>query len=292
MTLRHCEVFLAVLDHGGVSAAAKALNVVQPAVSQTLRELEREFDARLFERLGRRLSPTEAALTLARHARRLLTEARELERAMAASRESPLLRIGASATVGAYRLPAVARRLRELAPRLRVVATVDNTDTIERRLLRDELDAGIVEGAIRSRELRAEFLEYDDLALAASPEHPLAGKAELSAEDLRDADVIVREPGSGTRLLLEKALAEAGLALRATWTCSGTDAILAAVRAGLGLAAVPVLALAAGNGGLATPRTPFLDLRREFRLVAHKDKYEGEALRALRSALADTPRLC
>lgn len=292
MTLRHCEILLAVLDSGGVNAASRALNVAQPAVSQALREMEREFDARLFERLGRRLYPAEAALTLARHARRLLAEARDLERAMAASRDAPLLRLGASATVGAYRLPAVARRLRELAPRLRVTVTVDNTAAIERLLLLDELDAGVVEGSVRSDDLRAEFLEYDDLVVAASPGHPLSGKAELGLDDLREAGFIVRESGSGTRLLLERAMAKAGLELRAAWTCSGTDAILAAARAGLGLAAVPALALAASGEGLATLEAPFLDLRREFRLVMHKDKFEGEALRALRAALADTPRLC
>ncbi|MBU0927595.1 MAG: LysR family transcriptional regulator [Spirochaetes bacterium] len=290
MTLRHLEVFIAALDEGGVSAAARALSVAQPAVSQTLRELEREYDIVLFERLGRRLSPTSAARSLAEYARRLLALRGDLERGMRAERESPTLRIGASATVGAYRLPEIVARLREARPEIRITARVDNTRAVERLLLNDGLDAGIVEGPILSPGLVSEFIETDELVVIAPPGHALAEKGSIAPADLAGLDFIVREPGSGTRTLFEAAMKAAGIPWEAAWVCSGSDAILGAVAAGLGLAAVPRRAarLAGGAGspdaGWAVLETPFLDLRREFRLVTHADKIQGAALRALREA--------
>jgi len=284
MTLRHFEVFVAVYDGGGMSAAARALNVAQPAVSQTIKELERGYGVLLFERLSKRLRPTAAAAGLIQHARHLLGQYRELERGLLASRDRPLLRVGASATVGTYLLPGIVASFARARPDVRVVATIDNTAAIESLILRDELDAGVVEGAVAAPELSTLTIAEDELVIVSSLTDPLAGTGRAGPRELRGRGFAVRERGSGTRDLFESAMAREGVPWDEVWTSKDSESIMSAVAAGVGLAAVPRRAAELRSGTVAATEAPFLRLTRSFRIVSHRDKFESDALFAFRRA--------
>ncbi len=284
MTLRHFEVFVAVYDGGGMSAAARTLNVAQPAISQTIKELERGYGVLLFERLSKRLRPTAAADRLAQHARHLLGQYRELERGLLASRERPLIRVGASATVGAYLLPGIVASFAVKRPDVRVAATIGNTAAIEALILRDELDVAIVEGDVSAAGLLTLTIAEDELVIVSSLTDPLAGTERVGPRDLRGRGFAVRERGSGTRDLFESAMAREGVPWEEVWTSADSESILSAVAAGIGLAAVPRRAAELRRGSVVAMEAPFLRLTRSFRIVSHKDKFESEALFAFRRA--------
>ncbi len=284
MTLRHFEVFIAVYDGGGMSAAARALNVAQPAISQTIKELENGYGVLLFERLSKRLRPTAAADLLARRARHLIGQYREMERGLLASRERPLLRVGASATVGTYFLPGIVASFAIKRPDVRVVATIGNTAAIEALILRDELDVGIVEGEVSAPGLSTLTIAEDELVIVCGPGDPLAGRRSVGPRELRGRAFAVRERGSGTRDLFESAMAREGVPWDEAWTSADSESILGAAAAGIALAAVPRRAAELRRGSVVAMEAPFLRLRRSFRIVSHKDKFESEALFAFRRA--------
>lgn len=286
MTLRHYEVFLKVYDEGSMSAAARVLNVAQPAVTQTIKELETGLGVLLFERLARRLRATEAAVELEPGARRLIAAREELESTLASMGKAPRLRLGASATVGSYLMPGIAKALLGSWPEIRLSVRIDNTATIESLILRDDLDAALVEGSLKSDAIASRAVLVDELVIVARADDPLAEGGPLEPERLRGRSFAVREPGSGTRELFASAMERAGLPWVEAWTCSDSGAILNVVAEGLALAAVPRCALARAPGLVVPLEAPFLRLERDFSIIRHKDKFEGEAMAAFEAAVS------
>lgn len=281
MTLRHLNIFVAVAETGSMSRAAEQLYIAQPSVSQAISELERHYGCKLFERLSRRLYITETGQRLLGYARHILSLCGEMERQALRSADSLRLRLGATITVGTCVLCDLIAEMRREMPAADAVVQVANTAEIESRLLQSELDAALVEGRVHSGELIARPVIEDELALVTAPEHPFAGVESVDLETLSEEPLILREPGSGTRELLAVQLAERGLPMRESWTCSNSEAIKNAVRAGMGVTVISrrLVQRELDAGLLVETRLSDCSLRRAFSLVYHRDKYLGEAMR-------------
>ncbi len=280
MTLRHAEIFLAVYETGNMRRAAESLYISQPTVSGAIREIEEEYGVLLFNRLNHRLFITPEGELLASYARRLLALYREMEHQLKNRAALPFLRIGATLTVGTCILPDILQAKKEqLAARV----TVNNTRSIEEQLLRGELDVGYVEGQIHHPDLIIEPVMEDRLiAVAAGPVPEPLSLAELC----RRYSLLMREPGSGTREILDRALMERSLPCEEGWVCSNTQAILRAAEAGLGAAIISRLlaAEALHRGTLQEISLTDCELNRTFRLVWHKDKLMTPPLQLFRQA--------
>ena len=148
MTIRHLTIFVAVADLGSMSAAAASLYLSQPTVSQAIRELEKHYNGLLFERLGKKLYLTERGQLLLPQARNLIRQFQQLEELMLNQGQSSTLKLGSTITVGTCLTPFLIPRLQKNCPEIRVHSYVSNTKDIEQKLLRSELDVGIVEGEI------------------------------------------------------------------------------------------------------------------------------------------------
>src|SRR5216683_3063641 len=151
-TLRQFEVFLAVAKAASFRAAAEAMHLSQPALSQHVAEMERELGARLFDRLGRRVALTEAGRILEEHALRLfasLASAREAVADLSELKRGSLV-IGASTTPGIYVLPRIIAAFQESYPRVTLSLRIDNSALIEERIRRNEVDLGVVGGHIHA----------------------------------------------------------------------------------------------------------------------------------------------
>lgn len=109
MTIRHLRVFITVVDSGSMTRAAEKLFVSQTSVSQTIRELEDNYDTKLFERLSRRLYITEEGKKLLSYARYIISSFDDMEKEMKKPLESSTLKFGASVTVGTYILSPLSR---------------------------------------------------------------------------------------------------------------------------------------------------------------------------------------
>ncbi|MFI7387172.1 LysR substrate-binding domain-containing protein [Streptomyces sp. NPDC049813] len=193
MELRQVKYFVAVAEELHFGRAAERLHIVQPAVSQQVRRLEREFGVELFDRSKRAVRLTDAGRALVPHARALLAAERAMADAMGSVRgaQESTLRVGTSVGLG-LRLDAVLTALSERAPQLLVELVSGATATRLQRVRDGELDATFVRGADRAPGLELLPLWRDELVAALPAAHPLAERdgvdlAELAGLPLRIA---------------------------------------------------------------------------------------------------------
>lgn len=281
-TLRQLEVFLAVARFDSVSRAAGELNLSQSAVSGALADLETQFDVQLFERIGKRLELSELGRSLRARGQALAEQAREFEDLLAQRGGAGVLRVGATLTIGDYLIvPLLARFVRERAG-ARTTLHVANMEEITRKVKNFELDVGLIEGELVDSELEVTPWRGDELVVFCSPKHPFAKKKVLTDEDLRSANWIVREPGSGTRQTFEHAMRGILSELSLELELQHTEAIKSAVQAGLGVGCVSRIALEQEfrHRTLVPCAVPHRDLHRRFYFALHKQKYQSPAMLA------------
>lgn len=278
-TLRQLEVFTAIARQESVSRAADALAMSQSAVSGALADLERQFDVRLFERIGKRLALSELGRALWPQAEALCEQARGLERGLA-QQLSGELRIGATLTIGDHLCPPLMARFMREQPGARVSLEIANTAEIAHKVKSFEIDIGLVEGELTDPELELMPWRGDELRVFCAPGHELAKRKALSDDDLAAATWIVRERGSGTRQAFERALHGLLPQLNITLELSQTEAIKGAVAAGLGLGCVSRLSLETEleHGTLVACAVPQRDFERSFFFVLHRRKFRSQAL--------------
>jgi DNA-binding transcriptional LysR family regulator len=272
MTLRQLEVFVAVAQALSFRRAAEGLHTSQPALSQHVRDLEDELGTRLLDRLGRRVQLTEAGRLLLDHAHRVfatLESAREVIGELHGLQRGSLL-VGASTTPGIYVLPRVIGAFRQRHPKITVDLRIANSRVIEERIRTNALDLGVVGGhglAPGEACLAAGLL--DELVLIVWPTHPWARRREIAPRALASAALLVREEGSATRHVTERALQSAGVRYTAAMELDHTEAIKQAVMAQLGVAFVSIHTI---RGELAARalhavRVHGLPIRRHFHVI-------------------------
>lgn len=280
-SLRQLEVFVAVARHENVSRAAVEVSLSQSAASTALGEFERQFATQVFDRAGKSLRLNELGRMLLPKAIELLERASEIEAMLAGHAGVGPLIIGATLTIGNYLATLIVADFLRQHPASRVRLTVHNTATIIDAVARFDLDIGLIEGACRHPDLLAEPWVEDELVVFCAPGHPLAEQGQASVEQLAAQPWILREPGSGTRATLDKALGDFHGRLDVRLELEHTEAIKRAVESGLGIGCISGLALreAFRRGSLLPLRTPELDLRRQFHFVRQRQKFETAGMR-------------
>jgi LysR family transcriptional regulator, transcriptional activator of the cysJI operon len=297
MTLRQLEVFLAVAREKSFSLAAKKIHSSQPTLSEHVSELETELGKQLFFRRGRRrvVTVTEAGRVFAESAERAISAIEGGRQALAdmdGLTHGSLL-IGASTTPGLYVLPSIVAAFRTKYPGVDVKLQIANSQTIEGRVRERELDLGIFGGhALRPGEECLTAGMRDELVLIVSPEHAWARRREITPDSLADQPLLVREEGSATRGVTERALQRARVKFRVAMELDHTEAIKQGVMAGLGVAFVSVYAV---RGETATGRLRALRLRgvpiqRHFHVIHHEARRVTASARAFMELFDQTAR--
>ena len=232
--------FLAVLDAGRISAAARALHLSQPAVTAQIRKLEDALGAALFVRSVHGVAPTDAGLRLAGYARsirRLLDEALA-EVADTPEQSGPLV-VAASTTIAAHVLPPLLAHFRAKHRDVPLHVHVGNTEQVVTEVREGRVPLGLVEGHARAAGVRLEPFLDDEIVAVVGRDSPFKIRG---ARDLDTTPILWREAGSGTRAGVERALRKAGVHRRAARDrdveLGSTEAILGGAVAGLGVAFV------------------------------------------------------
>lgn len=275
MTLRHLKIFLCVAQSGGMTAAAQKLYVSQPTVSQAISELEKYYGVRLFERLSQKLYITEDGQKMLYYARHIIDTFTDMENVMKETGKNPQLNIGCSVSVGTYLVNRLLDMAEERLKNCRVNVTVDNTSRIEKMILSNEADIGIVEGVVTDPDLVINPVCEDKLVLVSGKNHRLAGRKDLKLSDLEGENFISREHGSTDRNQLERLLDEHKIALNRCWHCSNTEAIKNAVMHGRGITAISSMLVEkeCAAGELVMLDVEGLPVIRTINLIYHKNKY-------------------
>jgi DNA-binding transcriptional LysR family regulator len=289
MNLHHLRLFAAVVDEGGFTNAGRALRLSQPAISKSLNELERQLHVSLIERGGRGINLTEAGRALYGRARELFGVERMAERELRELRglKRGTLRVAASTTIATYMLPPVLGRFHIRHPAVRIRVTSANTRSVLRLLLEARTDVALVEGPISHDAVDVIPWREDELVVIAHPDQRIASQPNVGVEDLMRETILVREPGSGTREVAERAFALHGVRPTLTMRLGGTEAIKQGVAAGLGVAIVSRAAAAdqITLGRLVVVPVQGLQIRRALTQLKLRQRSESTAARELRLLL-------
>jgi len=239
MNLHHLAVFHAVAESGGINRAAERLMISQPAISRQVKSLEEALGVALLERLPRGVRLTEAGRMLADYARRLFAIEAQASGLFADLRSlrTGTLRLGGSMSLGNYFLPEVIAAFHHEHPGIEIFLEVNNTEFILDAVKRNQVDIGFVEGEFNREEFDADLFMRDELIVIAPPDHPLAGHGPMPFSRLCRYGCVMREPGSGTRAMLNSLLDHAGLGEHPfNLTLGSPEAVKRAVQNGAGLA--------------------------------------------------------
>jgi DNA-binding transcriptional LysR family regulator len=291
-SLRQIELFVAIAREGSVSAAAAALGMSQSAASTALGELEGRYRCALFDRIGKRLRLSEAGHRLLPAAVATIDQALAADALLRGHAGPGPIRIGATQTVGAYLAPRLIADWRQRHPDSPIALTIGNTAEIGAMVEHFAIDLGLVEGEHRAADLIGEDWIEDELALICAAGHPLAGRAGVTIDDLLAEAWVVREPGSGTRQTLDRAMARHGHRWRIAIELQQPQAIVELVAADrlIGcvsrLAAAPAIAL----GRIAAIELPGIDLKRRLTILRHRAKRPTVAMAAMLELCAGMAR--
>lgn len=271
MTIRHLKTFCAVCEEGGITRAAEKLCVAQPSVSQTISELERYYGVSLFDRVGRRLVLTPEGERLRVKALEAIASFSEFEEAARDTKARHIIRIGSSVTAGQMVLPRLISAIEATLDRAECRAIADSAAAVEQLVEEGSLDFALVEGSV-SRALAAEAVFSDRLMAVCSAGMKI--KNTLSPAELVSLPLLLRRRGSASRDLLDERLSALGLKAQPKLSSSSNSVLLAAARAGLGVAVLPEALVAAelAAGRLKEVRIQGLELSRRWFAVRRQDK--------------------
>lgn len=286
MNLRQISIFTRVAELGSMSETARQLFMTQPAVSQTIAELEDYLQMKLFDRLNRQLILTNSGEILYDYCKRILSLLEEAEHTMRdlATLKIGKLRLGASTTIGIYFLPKMVGDFKKRYGRITTQFTIDNTGVVEDMILNHDIDIGLVEGKAHSPDIKVDYLFDDELYLICSKNHHWVREKRLTIApgDLAKEQLISREKGSGTREMVEETLTNQGLTMETTHILNNTEAIKKAVEEDMGISFVSKMALVdeLKSGNLVKIDIEGIHITRTLSIIYHKDKYRSPLLDA------------
>jgi DNA-binding transcriptional LysR family regulator len=245
--------------------------------------LEDDLGVPLFDRIGRRVELTKGGHAMASYTDRILALANEARSVVGNDREpSGSLTIGASETLLTHRLPSVIGRFQKMHPQVEIsVIAAENCEFQARELKLDPfIDIEFVlDQQHKGGSLVVECLSTEDVLVLVSPSHRLASVNRLSANMLRDEQVLLTERSCGYRVLFERAVSEAGAALNKTLALPSIEAIKRCASAGMGVAVLPRIAVEKelAQRQLVTLSWPKETIRVYTQMIRHSEKWQSSA---------------
>lgn len=281
MTLRHMKIFEAVFRHSNITKAAEELHLAQPSVSVAVRELEEYYGICLFERLGRRIVPTELGKEFYGYALHIVSLFDEMEQKIRNWDALGVIRIGASITIGTHILPPLLKQYQALYPELRTEVTIGKSAVIEQHILENKIDIGLIENQSEHPDINVLPFMEDYMQAIVAPDHPLAKYSQVTLEQLAQYPFLMREKGSAGREILDACFALEQITVHPLWESASTQAIVRGVAEGLGVAVLPCLLIRKNIEEHTVKMIPFPQpLTRKLNLIWHRSKYLTDNMNA------------
>jgi DNA-binding transcriptional LysR family regulator len=297
MDLRALEVFCKIVELRSFSRAAEAVVLTQPTVSGHIKALETELGLRLFDRAGKTVTPTRTGDILYGYARRILALREEAQQAVNEHRSGLKghLVLGGSSIPGAYILPALVAAFKRAHPEVTISLLVSGSREIVRSVIEGSCEVGMVGARFEEGRVHYEPFAQDELVLAVPAAHPWAGRSTVRPTELAGQPFILRERGSGTRKVMEQALADHAVdpgRLRVVLEVTGNEAVRQALKAGAGISVISRRAIEDDirYKAVAALRIRGIKLVRDFFLVKHKSRSRSPLGKAFLSFLKQSTR--
>lgn len=274
-TIKQLQAVARISEAGTVTAAAERLNLTASAVSLTLKQIESDFGVALFERTEGGFRPTEAGKEVIDAEARISTVLRELQETVVALRggREGRVTLGVVSTAK-YFAPFLLKSFERSHPKIEISLRVGNRAEILARLADFTVDMALIGRPPQEFEVEKTEVGPQPHVVIAAPDHKLARRRTVAATSLSGEVFLVREPGSGTRLLTERILSEIGAAPKTGMEISSNETIKQAVMAGLGISLLSYHTVAheVQEGRLAILRVEGTPVIRKWFVVRNKKK--------------------
>jgi len=279
MDIHRLKVFASVYRNRSFSRASEDLHLSQPTISEHIKSLEEGLGFRLFDRLGRTISPTHQAVILYPRALEIIEKLESLKTALEVSGDEPRgeLLIGASTIPGTYILPRMAASFRQSRPQVAFSVLIEDSGRVARLVAAGDLFLGLVGARMLERGIIYRPLVEDELLLVARK--GMVPEGTVTPGMLREQNIpfILREEGSGTKRTMEHYFRDQGVtldSLHVVATLGSTAAVKEAVKAGLGVSTLSRLAVREelARGSLVSVALPDLRMHRTFYVITRKGR--------------------
>ena len=277
--IHRLEVFCKVVELKSFTKAAQVVLLSQPTVSEHIRSLEELLGEKLLDRLGREVLPTPAGRILYRYAQSIIRLRAEAVQAIEQFRGNMAghLIMGASTIPGTYILPRCIGSFKAKHPSIQITLKIADTVEIAEGVLAGNLEAGLIGSLWKNQRLDSTELSFDELLLTVYPEHPWAARKHVELAELANEPFIMRERGSGTRMVMNRILEGHGFdptRLQVVAEMGSTEAVRQGIKARIGIAIISQQAVAEdlGRGTLAAVALDGVRFLRPFYLVQRRHR--------------------
>lgn len=272
MTIRHLKVFICVCKHSNMTKAAEELFIAQPAVSNTISEIEKNYNVKLFERINKRLFLTDEGKTLLVKAQEVVSAFEEFEEQALNSSKKPLLKIGSSLTIGKQKIPWLLRKLKENFENIDFQISINQTSIIESKILNGTLDFAFVQGKPSNPNINSKLVDCNTLVAVCGKKYNMPDTVTL--RELCDYDLLLREDESMSREFLDHVFALKNIVVTPIMESISNQALISATVQNLGVTIMPetLLTRQLANGSLRKITVSDYEFARNSYLIYHKDK--------------------
>ncbi|MBR0667649.1 LysR family transcriptional regulator [Roseomonas hellenica] len=255
MELRQLQHFVAVAEERHFTRAAQRVNIVQSALSSSIRALEEELAAKLFVRSTRQVRLTAAGQALLDKARIAIAAVRDARDAVAAVQglRRGRVSIGTVQSLPAFLdLPPLIERFHGLYPDIEVRLCQGSSSQLLDKIRDGRLDLAFLPLGDPPQDVATTMIACDALVLACAPGHALAGRRDLSLAELRHEPFVDFQPDWGTRTLVDRGFLDAAIERRIVFEVNDLETLLDLVQRNLGVALLPEAVVAARRPSLGT----------------------------------------
>ncbi|MDF2153827.1 LysR family transcriptional regulator [Vibrio sp. CAU 1672] len=282
MELKQLLHFATVVETGTISAAARRLNLAQPAISTSIKKLEAELKTQLFHRRDKGVSLTEAGQQFLQHARQILQQTNDAKLAMQAIEglDQGEVQIGLPSMMGSYFFPPILMAFRHQYPGLSLDIIDAGTRSIRQQLLDGELELGVVADKDLVPELSSEELIQEEMVVCMASDHPLAEKPLIEYRDFLAHDLVLFQKGYYFHTLIEKISREEQMRPNVAFSSNLLPLIKSVIRQGFAISPMWKVAIQDNDGIVTRPfAEPFcIDLS----LAWRRDSYLSRANQVFR----------
>lgn len=285
MDIANLQAFIVVAETGSFSEASNQLYLTQPAISKRIASLETELETRLFDRIGRQTTLTEAGHALLPRAQKILLEVEDSRRALLnlSNTVTGTLRFGTSHHIGLHRLPPVLRHYTRTYPEVELDIQFMDSEEAFRAVEHGDLELAIVTLPLHKNEtLQTKCIWVDQLDVVVGRSHALNKQHKLTVKQLAEHKAILPARGTFTREIIEQAFLKNKQTLNISMASNYLETIKMLVSVGLGWSILPDQMC---GKELKRIRVPELQLRRELGLVWHGQRTLSNAAKALQKML-------
>ncbi|HYE30163.1 MAG TPA: LysR family transcriptional regulator [Methylomirabilota bacterium] len=292
MELHQLRYFLAIAEEKSFSRAAERAHVAQPSLSQQIQKLEAELGVRLFDRLNRRVTLTQAGHALVPFAERILNEIRDARRCLGDQDEEQggAVRLGMIPTIAPYVAPRLMTVAAERHPRISIELKEAVTDDLFDATERGEVDFSVISTCRKVQTLHAEEVASEPLFVALGESHPLAKKPALEWADLKPVRIVTLQESHCLSRQVEKVCRAHNIKVDADMPLLQLSTLLALVCSGLAVSLVPEMATKTSGASCIFKRIRRSPPAREINLLRNSSRYQSRAAALIMQLAAEILR--